>query len=62
MSLSSLTESRVPTISKVIKKATAKHHDSTPEGPIPNSQLMPILYFLFPDAEEEPVNICTAIA
>jgi len=46
----------------VIKKAKGKHQESTPEGPIPYSQLMPILYFLFPDAEEKPVNISTAIA
>ena len=59
-SLNLLTESPVPTISKVLKKAKRKRHESTPEGPIPNSQLMPILYFLFPDAEEEPVNISNA--
>lgn len=53
-SLNLLTESRVPTISKVIKKAKGKRQELTPEGPIPDSQLMPILYFLFPDAEEEP--------
>jgi hypothetical protein len=46
----------------VIKKAKGKRQESTREGPIPDSQLMPILYFLFPDAEEEPVNISTAIA
>jgi len=46
----------------VIKKAKGKRQESTAEGPIPDSQLMPILYFLFPDAEEKPVNISTAIA
>ncbi|KAJ9596359.1 hypothetical protein L9F63_012634 [Diploptera punctata] len=49
-----LTESRVPTISKVIKKAKGAHQEPSQEGPISNSLLMPILYFLFPDAEDEP--------
>jgi hypothetical protein len=41
----------------VIKKAKGQYQKSTPEGPIANNQLMPILYFLFPDAEDKPVNI-----
>jgi hypothetical protein len=55
--LSLLTESPVPTISKVIEKAKGQRQVRAPEGPIADSQLMPILYFLFPDAEDEPVNI-----
>jgi hypothetical protein len=53
--LNLLTESRVPTISKVIETAKGHHQVCAPEGPIADSQLMPILYFLFPDAEDEPV-------
>ncbi|KAJ4436008.1 hypothetical protein ANN_18632 [Periplaneta americana] len=53
--LSVLTDSRVPTISKVIKKAKGSRQSSNQEeGPIADNQLMPILYFLFPDAEDEP--------
>jgi hypothetical protein len=55
--LNLLTESRVPTISKVIEKAKGQLQVSAPEGPIADSQLMPILYFLFPDAEDVPVII-----
>ncbi|XP_021920083.1 rab3 GTPase-activating protein catalytic subunit isoform X2 [Zootermopsis nevadensis] len=51
-----LTESRVPTISKVIKKAKGQYQESAPEGPIADNHLMPILYFLFPDAEDIPKN------
>lgn len=54
--LNLLTESRVPTISKVIEKAKGQRQVCAPEGPIADSQLMPILYFLFPDAEDEPEN------
>lgn len=53
--LNLLTESRVPTISKVIEKAKGQHQVYATKGPIADSQLMPILYFLFPDAEDEPV-------
>ncbi|PNF28242.1 hypothetical protein B7P43_G07221, partial [Cryptotermes secundus] len=54
--LNLLTESRVPTISKVIEKAKGQRQVYATKGPITDSQLMPILYFLFPDAEDEPEN------
>jgi hypothetical protein len=53
--LNLLTESPVPTISKVIEKAKGQLQVCAPEGPIADNQLMPILYFLFPDAEDESV-------
>jgi hypothetical protein len=53
--LNLLTESRIPTISKVIEKAKGQRQVCAPEGPIADGQLMPILYFLFPDAEDKPV-------
>ncbi|XP_017884521.1 rab3 GTPase-activating protein catalytic subunit isoform X2 [Ceratina calcarata] len=47
-----LTESKIPTISTVVSKATAKKNKNQVEGPIPEEILLSILYFLFPDAEE----------
>jgi hypothetical protein len=41
----------------VIEKAKGKLQVLASEGPIDDSQLMPILYFLFPDAEDVPVII-----
>nr|XP_033333565.1 rab3 GTPase-activating protein catalytic subunit isoform X1 [Megalopta genalis] len=46
-----LTESRIPTISTVVSKATAKKNKSV-EGPIQEEILLSLLYFLFPDADE----------
>ncbi|XP_076749790.1 RAB3 GTPase activating protein subunit 1 [Xylocopa sonorina] len=46
-----LTESKIPTISTVVNKATAMKNKNV-EGPIPEEILLSILYFLFPDAEE----------
>ncbi|XP_076245852.1 RAB3 GTPase activating protein subunit 1 isoform X2 [Calliopsis andreniformis] len=46
-----LTESKIPTISTVVSKATTKRNKNV-EGPIPEEILLSILYFLFPDAEE----------
>ncbi|XP_048506287.1 rab3 GTPase-activating protein catalytic subunit isoform X3 [Athalia rosae] len=48
-----LTESRVPTLSTVVGKATPKKSKPV-EGPISEDILLPILYFLFPDAEDDP--------
>lgn len=50
-----LTESRIPTISTVVSKATTKKNKDI-EGPIPEEILLSILYFLFPDAEENSVS------
>lgn len=52
--LNILTESRVPTISKVIGQhaRSQKTSKETREGPIADELLMPILYFLFPDADD----------
>ena len=50
-----LTESRIPTISTVVSKATTKKNKDI-EGPIPEEMLLSILYFLFPDAEENSVS------
>ncbi|XP_076182491.1 RAB3 GTPase activating protein subunit 1 isoform X2 [Ptiloglossa arizonensis] len=58
-----LTESRIPTISNVVSKATMKKNENV-EGPISEEILLPILYFLFPDADENSktpygdVNTC----
>ncbi|XP_018317561.1 rab3 GTPase-activating protein catalytic subunit [Mycetomoellerius zeteki] len=46
-----LTESRIPTISAVVGRANAKKNKNI-EGPISEEILLPILYFLFPDADE----------
>lgn len=50
-----LTESKIPTISTVVSKATTKKNKNV-EGPIPEEILLSILYFLFPDAEENTVS------
>lgn len=51
-----LTESKVPTISSVIKRAARNSLTKNRKGVAPLSEdiLVPMLYFLFPDAEEEP--------
>ncbi|XP_032690945.1 rab3 GTPase-activating protein catalytic subunit isoform X2 [Odontomachus brunneus] len=46
-----LTESRIPTISSVVGRASSKKNKNV-EGPISEEILLPILYFLFPDAED----------
>nr|CAD7427201.1 unnamed protein product [Timema monikensis] len=51
-SLNLLTESRVPTISKVVKRAKHPRKEKSQEGPITDDMLTPILYFLFPDADD----------
>lgn len=50
-----LTESKIPTISTVVSKATTKKNKNV-AGPIPEEILLSILYFLFPDADENTVN------
>lgn len=53
-----LTESKVPTISSVLKRAARNSLSKSRRGPAPLTEeiLVPMLYFLFPDAEEEPLN------
>nr|CAD7443748.1 unnamed protein product [Timema bartmani] len=51
-SLNLLTESRVPTISKVVKRSKQPRKERSQEGPITDDMLTPILYFLFPDADD----------
>ena len=51
-----LTESKIPSIAMVVNKATSKVRRNV-EGPITEDVLLPILYFLFPDAEEKAVII-----
>ncbi|XP_019887701.2 rab3 GTPase-activating protein catalytic subunit isoform X2 [Ooceraea biroi] len=46
-----LTESRIPTISTVVGRASAKKNKSV-DGPISEDMLLAILYFLFPDADD----------
>ncbi|XP_029053343.1 rab3 GTPase-activating protein catalytic subunit [Osmia bicornis bicornis] len=46
-----LTESKIPTISTVVSKATTKKNKNV-GGPIPEEILLSILYFLFPDADD----------
>ncbi|XP_011173080.1 rab3 GTPase-activating protein catalytic subunit [Solenopsis invicta] len=46
-----LTESRIPTISTVVGRVSVKKNKNI-EGPISEEILLPILYFLFPDADE----------
>lgn len=54
-----LTESRIPTISTVVSKASTKKSKNV-EGPISEEILMPILYFLFPDAEDNSVSLASS--
>lgn len=53
-----LTESKVPTISSVLKRAARNSLSKSRRGPAPLTEdiLVPMLYYLFPDAEEEPLN------
>ncbi|XP_015108534.1 rab3 GTPase-activating protein catalytic subunit isoform X2 [Diachasma alloeum] len=48
-----LTESSIPTISKVVNKVPRKNSKNV-DGPIAEEVMISILYFLFPDAEERP--------
>ncbi|XP_012275446.1 rab3 GTPase-activating protein catalytic subunit [Orussus abietinus] len=50
--LNVLTASKIPTLSDVVGKATARKRTNT-EGPITEELLLPIIYFLFPDADED---------
>lgn len=50
-----LTESKIPTISTVVGRASVKKKNI--EGPISEEILLPILYFLFPDADENSVRL-----
>ncbi|KAF5293111.1 hypothetical protein FQA39_LY13721 [Lamprigera yunnana] len=57
-----LTESRLPTISSVLKRAARSSLTKSSKGvpPISEDVLVPILYYLFPDADEDcmfPYNI-----
>lgn len=54
--LNALTESRIPTISTVMGRSNAKKNKNI-EGPISEELLLPILYFLFPDADENSVRL-----
>ncbi|XP_044596449.1 rab3 GTPase-activating protein catalytic subunit isoform X2 [Cotesia glomerata] len=47
-----VTESKIPTISKVMSRASSKKSNKN-DGPIPDDTLMLILYYLFPDADEQ---------
>lgn len=49
-----VTESKIPTISKVMSRASSKKSNKN-DGPIPDDTLMMILYYLFPDADEQSV-------
>lgn len=51
-----LTESKVPTISSVLKRATRNSLTKGHKGlaPLSEDTLVPLLYFLFPDADENP--------
>lgn len=51
-----LTESRIPTISNVVGKRGPKFRRKNSEGPISENNLIPIMYFLFPDADENCVS------
>lgn len=51
-----LTESRIPTISSVVGRASSKKNKNV-EGPISEEILLHILYFLFPDAEDSSVRL-----
>lgn len=55
--LSILTESKIPTISSVMSRASGKKSKNV-DGPIPEEIMLPIMYFLFPDADEDLVS-CT---
>ncbi|XP_039279363.1 rab3 GTPase-activating protein catalytic subunit [Nilaparvata lugens] len=53
-----LTESKVPSIGKVIGQSFGQSkRDKSSRGPISNDMLMPILYFLFPDADNSQDSV-----
>lgn len=52
--LNVLTESKIPTISAVMGRGSVKKSKNV-EGPISEEILLPILYFLFPDADDTTV-------
>ncbi|KAF4526734.1 hypothetical protein B566_EDAN015767 [Ephemera danica] len=52
-SLSLLTEPRVPSLSKLVPRSRKPKVSSARSGPISGAMLMNILYFLFPDAEDD---------
>ncbi|XP_065162898.1 rab3 GTPase-activating protein catalytic subunit [Atheta coriaria] len=58
-----LTEPRVPTISSVLKRAArnsltkSSHVQRKGLAPLPEEVLVPMLYFLFPDAEENSPHV-----
>jgi len=54
-----LTESRIPTISTVMGRASAKKNKNV-DGPVSEDVLLPILYFLFPDADDTTVRFLLA--
>ncbi|KRT84176.1 hypothetical protein AMK59_316 [Oryctes borbonicus] len=52
-----LTEPHIPSISSVLKRATrptSAHKNRKSIAPIPEESLEPLIYFLFPDAENQP--------
>lgn len=53
-----LTESKIPSISTVIHRRPSSKRKNI-DGPITEDLILPILYFLFPDAEEKPVIFYT---
>lgn len=57
--LDALTESRIPTISTVVGRASAKKNRNV-DGPISEDTLLTILYFLFPDADDSSVHIASS--
>lgn len=50
-----LTESRIPSLTAVVGRNILKSRKNV-EGPITEDILLPILYFLFPDADENTVS------
>lgn len=54
-----LTESKIPTISAVVgRRSSTTKKNKNIEGPISEEILLPILYFLFPDADS--TEVCSA--
>lgn len=51
-----LTEPKIPTISTVFIRATSKSQRKFNDGLISDEMLLTILYFLFPDADDQKVQ------
>ncbi|XP_014259581.1 rab3 GTPase-activating protein catalytic subunit [Cimex lectularius] len=58
--LSVLTESKIPSLSNMLTQYASRKVSISSEGPISMKFLLPIIYYLFPDAENNPKHPYTS--